>query len=59
MLMMDEAIKNQAIDSTKDTYLKESNNKYTGFLGVTFHDLLEHLTDKYEKTTTSDIKANN
>ena len=57
--MMDEAIKNQAIDSTKDTYLKESNNKYTGFLGVTFHDLLEHLLDCYWKITTVDLESNN
>ena len=56
---MDESLKNQAINAIEDIYLKGLKNKYTGFLGVTCHDLLEHLTDKYEKTTTSDIKANN
>ena len=32
---MDESLNNQAIDTAEDKYLKELNNKYTGFLGVT------------------------
>ena len=42
---MDKAIKNQVIYSVSDTYLKELNNKYTGFLGVMRNYLLEHLID--------------
>ena len=37
---MDEALNNQVIDAVKEIYLKESKNKYTGFLRVTFQDLL-------------------
>ena len=35
--------KNQVIDSTKDNYLKELKNKYTGFIVVMCHNILEHL----------------
>ena len=41
---MDETLKSQVIDTVKDTYLKGLKNKYTGILGVTFHDFLKHLS---------------
>ena len=56
---MDKAIKNQVIYSVSDTYLKELNNKYTGFLGVMRNYLLEHLIDWYKTIMTVDLKTNN
>jgi hypothetical protein len=41
--MLDDALKSQVIDAINDTYLKEMRNKYTGYLGVTTRDLLDHL----------------
>ena len=40
---MDEVLKNQVNDTIKYMCLKELNNKYTGFLGVTCRNLLENL----------------
>ena len=54
-----EALKNQFIYTVKYTYLKELNNKYTGFLRVIFFNILEHLIDRYSKIVTMDLKANN
>ena len=59
MGMMEKALKNQVIESTKDTYLKEFKKKYTSFLGVMCHDLLEHLLNEYRKSTTAYLKTNN
>ena len=56
---MDEAFKNKVIETAKDTYIKELKNKYTLFLGVTCRDLLDHLTNRYGKITTMDLKVNN
>ena len=57
--MMDEALSNQIIDSAKDTYLREFQNKYTGFLGVTCQDLLKHQLHCYGNITNADIESNN
>ena len=56
---MDEYHNNQVIDTAKDTYLKELNNKYTGFLRVMWCDIFEHLINIYGKTTNADIEYNN
>ena len=57
MVMMDEALKNQDINSIKNIYLKEFKNRYTGFLGVTCHDFPEHLINQYIKITTADLES--
>jgi hypothetical protein len=54
---MDSALKTQIIDAIKDTYLCELRNKYTGYLGVTAQDLIDHLLDRYGKITPADIAA--
>ena len=56
---MDEALKNQVIDTVKDTYLNGLNNKYTGLLRVTCCDLLQNLIDRYGKIMTTDLEYNN
>jgi hypothetical protein len=54
---MDDALKAQVIDTIQDTYLCEMRNKYTGYLGVTTRDLLDHLLDQYGKITPTDIEG--
>ena len=56
---MDESLNNQVIDTAKDTYLKELENKYTGFLGFTCRDIIEHLIDQYGRITTAYLEYNN
>jgi hypothetical protein len=53
---MNDALKTQIIDAVADTYLGELRNRYTGYLGVTPRDLLDHLLERYGKTTASDIE---
>jgi uncharacterized protein (DUF433 family) len=53
---MDDALKAQVIDTIQDAYLCEMRNKYTGYLGVTTRDLLDHLLDRYGKITPADIE---
>ena len=53
---MDDAIKSQIIDSVDDTYLCELRNKYTGYMGVSSRDLIDHLLDRYGKITPADIE---
>jgi hypothetical protein len=53
---MDDALKAQVIDTIQDTYLSEMQNKYTGYLGVTTRDQLDHLLDRYGKITPADIE---
>jgi len=55
---MDDALKGQIIDAIDDPYLCEVRNKYTGYLGVSTRDLLDHLIDRYGKITTADLEAN-
>ena len=53
---MDDALKGIIIDTIEDPYLCEMRNKYTGYLGVTTRDLLDHLLDRYGKITPADIE---
>jgi hypothetical protein len=56
---MDDALKGQVIDTVHDTYLCEMRNKYTGYLGITTRDLLDHdMLDRYGKITPTDLKTN-
>jgi hypothetical protein len=41
--IMDNTLKAQIIDTISDTYLCKMRNKYTGYLGVTTRDLIDHL----------------
>jgi hypothetical protein len=42
---MNDALKTQIIDAVTGTYLGELRNRYTGYLGVTPRDLLDHLLE--------------
>lgn len=53
---MDDALKAQVIDTVEDTYLNEMRNKYTGYLGISTRDLLDHLLDRYGKISAADIE---
>ena len=53
---MDDMLKSQVINAITDTYISEMHNKYTGYLGVTTIDLLDHLLDRYGKITPADIE---
>ena len=54
---MDDALKAQLIDSVDDTYLCEVRNKYTGYLGITNRNIIDHLLDRYRKITPANIEA--
>ena len=53
---MEDALKAAIIDAVDDTYIGELRDKYTGYLGVTPMDLLDHLLDRYGKITPADIE---
>ena len=52
---MDDALKAMIVDTIDETYLNELRNKYTGYLGVSTRDLIDHLLDRYGKITPADI----
>jgi hypothetical protein len=52
---MNDALKTQIIDAVTDTYLGELRNRYTGYMGVTPRDLIDHLLERYGRITASDI----
>ena len=54
---MDYALKSLIIDTIHETYLCEKRSKYTGFLGVSARDLLDHLLARYGQITAADIAA--
>ena len=54
---MDDALKSQVINAIHKTYICEMRNKYTGYLGVTTRDLLDHLLDWYGKITPANIET--
>ena len=53
---MDDALIVQLIDSVDNNYFSEVRNKYTGYLGITTRDLIDHLLDRYDKITPADIE---
>ena len=55
---MDTALKTQILDCIDDTYLNELRNKYTGYLGVTTRDVLDHLLDRYGKISPAGLALN-
>eukprot|EP00957_Ditylum_brightwellii_P007470 565167-Ditylum_brightwellii.AAC.1 len=56
---MQELLKVQLQEAVDDVYIRELQNKYTGYLGVSICDLINHLLDWYSKITTADIASNN
>ena len=55
---MDDALKAQLLDSVEDLNVSELRHRYTGYMGVTTQDLLDHLMDRYGNITAANIKAN-
>ena len=55
---MDDALKTQLLDAVENPYVSELHNRYTGYMGVTTRDLLDHLMDRYGNITAVDLKAN-
>ena len=55
---MDDALKTQLLDAVEEPYVSELRNRYTGYMGVTTRDLLDHLMDRYGNITAVDLKAN-
>ena len=55
---MDDALKTQLLDAVEEPYVSELRNCYTGYMGVTTRDLLDHLMDRYGNITAADLKAN-
>ena len=55
---MDKAIKQQIVNADDNTYVTYLSYNHTGYLGVTTHDLLDHLIDWYGKILPMDIEEN-
>lgn len=56
---MDEALKNQVINTMEYTYIKEIKNNYTMLLGVIVCDFLKNLIDRYGKNMEAGFEVNN
>ena len=56
---MDEALKNQVINTMEYTYIKEIKNNYTILLGVIVCDFLKNLIDRYGKNMEAGFEVNN
>ena len=52
---MEDALKSIIIDLVDNVYIGELRNKYTGYLGITARDLLDHLIDRYGKITPANV----
>ena len=53
---MKDALKSIIIDVVDKVYIGELRNKYTGYLGITARDLLDHLLDCYGNITPADVE---
>ena len=42
---MDDALKTQLLDAVEEPYVSELRNRYTGYMGITTRDLLDHIMD--------------
>ena len=54
--MMEDALKSIIINAVEEVYIGKLCNKYTGYLGITAPDLLDHLFDRYGKITPADVE---
>eukprot|EP00957_Ditylum_brightwellii_P079627 6055028-Ditylum_brightwellii.AAC.1 len=57
--IMQEILKAQKQEAVDDVYIRQLKIKYTGYLGVSICDLLDHLLDRYGKITAANIANNN
>ena len=55
---MDTALQQLLTEAVEDLYLSEKCNRFTGYLGVTTRDLLDHLLERYGNITAADLQAN-
>ena len=55
---MDNALKLIIVESVNPLYIQELSHQYTGFLGVTTHDIITHLLTQYRKITAADLDMN-
>ena len=53
---MEDSLKFIIINAVNKVYIGELRNKYTGYLGITARDLLDHLLNRYGKITPPDVK---
>ena len=53
---MEDSLKSLIIDSVDYVYIGKLRNKYTGYLGITAHNILDHLLDWYGKFTPADVE---
>ena len=53
---MEDALKSIIVDAVYKVYIGELRNKYTGYLGITARDLLDHLLNLYGKITPADVE---
>ena len=44
---MDEALKCQIIEWINKDFIDELKDLYTGYMGITARDMLDHLMDRY------------
>ena len=56
---MDDVLKSLILAFIDDLYTTEKSNKYTGYLGVTMRDLIDHLIMWYRKITSADLDDKN
>ena len=55
---MDDTLKIHLLDAVEEPYVSELRNRYTGYMGVTTQDLLDHIMDRYGNITAANLKAN-
>ena len=55
---MDDTLNTQLLDAVEDPYVSELRNWYTGYIGETTRDQLDHLMYQYGNITSAYIKYN-
>ena len=53
---MEYSLKSIIINAVDEVYIGELRNKYTGYLGITARNLLDHLLNRYGKITPADVE---
>ena len=55
---MDAALQQLLTEAVDDLYISEKCHRFTGYLGVTTRDLLDHLLERYGNITAADLQVN-
>ena len=55
---INDLLKSHIIDAVDEVYLHEKSDKYTGYLGVSSQELIDHLLDRYGKISSADLENN-